>query len=83
MKKRNNTGRSLGYFTKSDDSTMETIPNCMILYCKKKTKFEPKRLHTLFFCDILEQNRAKIHAYLYISLLDLPLHKHNVEMNIF
>jgi hypothetical protein len=76
-------GRLWAVFTKSDILTMETIPNCTNLHAKKERKNLQNLLQDRFFCDILEQNRAKIRAYLYISLVDLPLHKHNVEMNIF
>jgi len=65
----------LAIYTKSDISTMETIPNCTKLHCYFRRKITQNQLHVRFFCGILEQNRMKKRAVLYISIMNLPILK--------
>jgi len=71
MKKRPASGRYLGHFTKSDNSTIKTIPNCAKLHDKKRRKNIENLLHGVIFYGILKQNRVKKHAVLYISTMHL------------
>ena len=60
MKKPRQKASYLATFTKSDFSTMETIPNCTKYHCEFRSKLAENLLQLGFSCDILEQNRGKI-----------------------
>ena len=71
MKKPRQMGLYLAVYTKSDFSTMETIPNCTKYHWKFRRKIAENRLQAGFLCGILKQNKKKKCAYLHISTLTL------------
>jgi len=75
IKKRRSSGASSAKSTKSDDSTMETIPNCTNLHRYFCIKNMENWLHVLIFYGILKQNRIKMCLGLHISTVHLSFHK--------
>ena len=59
-------------YTKSDDCTMETIPNCTNFHDEKGEIDTEKWLQRWFWYGILKQNKRENAMYLHISTLVLP-----------